>query len=336
MATLFYDKDADLSLLNGKTIAVIGYGSQGHAHALNAKDSGANVIVGLHAGSKSVAKAEADGLKVFPVGEAVKQADIVMVLIPDTKQAQVYHDEIEPNLKPGAMLMFAHGFNIHFKSIEPPSNIDVTMVAPKAPGHRVREVFKEGAGTPGLLAVYQDATGNAKALAMAYARAIGCTRAGVIETTFKEETETDLFGEQAVLCGGVTALVRSAFETLVKAGYQPEVAYFECLHELKLIVDLMYEGGLSYMWYSVSDTAEYGGYVVGDHIEQDVKEYFAEVIHNIQDGSFARKWIAENQAGLPEFKQRRKREHDLLIEEVGGKLRPMMSFLNAKSIKQES
>jgi len=336
MATLFYDKDADLSLLNGKTIAVIGYGSQGHAHALNAKDSGANVIVGLHAGSKSVAKAEADGLKVFPVGEAVKQADIVMVLIPDTKQAQVYHDEIEPNLKPGAMLMFAHGFNIHFKSIEPPSNIDVTMVAPKAPGHRVREVFKEGAGTPGLLAVYQDATGNAKALAMAYARAIGCTRAGVIETTFKEETETDLFGEQAVLCGGVTALVRSAFETLVKAGYQPEVAYFECLHELKLIVDLMYEGGLSYMWYSVSDTAEYGGYVVGDHIEQDVKEYFAEVIHNIQDGSFARQWIAENQAGLPEFKQRRKREHDLLIEEVGGKLRPMMSFLNAKSIKQES
>ncbi len=336
MATLFYDKDADLSLLNGKTIAVIGYGSQGHAHALNATDSGAKVIIGLHPGSKSAAKAEADGLKVYSVGEAVKQADIVMVLIPDTKQAQVYHDEIEPNLKAGAMLMFAHGFNIHFKAIEPPATIDVTMVAPKAPGHRVREVFKEGAGTPGLLAVYQDATGNAKALAMAYARAIGCTRAGVIETTFKEETETDLFGEQAVLCGGVTALVRSAFETLVKAGYQPEVAYFECMHELKLIVDLMYEGGLSYMWYSVSDTAEYGGYLVGDHIERDVKEYFAEVIHNIQDGSFAREWIAENQAGLPEFKQRRKREHDLLIEEVGGKLRPMMSFLNAKSIKQES
>ncbi|MBE2185122.1 MAG: ketol-acid reductoisomerase [Anaerolineae bacterium] len=336
MATLFYDKDADLSLLDGKTIAVIGYGSQGHAHALNATDSGVKVIVGLHEGSKSAAKAEADGLKVYSVGEAVKQADIVMVLIPDTKQAQVYHDEIAPNLKAGAMLMFAHGFNIHFKSIEPPTNIDVTMIAPKAPGHRVREVFKEGAGTPGLLAVYQDATGNAKALAMAYARAIGCTRAGVIETTFKEETETDLFGEQAVLCGGVTALVRSAFETLVKAGYQPEVAYFECMHELKLIVDLMYEGGLSYMWYSVSDTAEYGGYLVGDHIEADVKEYFAEVIHNIQDGSFARQWIAENQAGLPEFKQRRKREHDLLIEEVGGKLRPMMSFLKAKSIKQES
>jgi ketol-acid reductoisomerase len=232
--------------------------------------------------------------------------------------------------------MFAHGFNIHFKQIQPPASVDVTMVAPKAPGHRVREVFREGAGTPGLVAVHQDATGQARALALAYAKAIGCTRAGVIETTFKEETETDLFGEQVVLCGGVTALIRSAFETLVKAGYQPEVAYFECLHELKLIVDLMYEGGLSYMWYSVSDTAEYGGYVVGDHVEQQVKEYFAEVLHNIQDGTFARNWIAENKAGLPEFKARRRREHNLLIEEVGGRLRPMMSFLNAKNIKQES
>ncbi len=336
MATLYYDKDADLALLNGKTLAVIGYGSQGHAHALNARDSGMHVIVGLHTGSKSAAKASADGLQVFSVAQAVAQADIIMILIPDTRQAQVYADEVAPNLKPGAMLMFAHGFNIHFKQIQPPASVDVTMVAPKAPGHRVREVFREGAGTPGLVAVHQDATGQARALALAYAKAIGCTRAGVIETTFKEETETDLFGEQVVLCGGVTALIRSAFETLVKAGYQPEVAYFECLHELKLIVDLMYEGGLSYMWYSVSDTAEYGGYVVGDHVEQQVKEYFAEVLHNIQDGTFARNWIAENKAGLPEFKARRRREHNLLIEEVGGRLRPMMSFLNAKNIKQES
>src|SRR5690606_37007988 len=234
------------------------------AHALNAKDSGLNVIVGLHEGSKSRAKAQADGLQVFSVADAVKQADVVMILIPDTLQAQVYDESVGPNLKPGSMLMFAHGFNIHYGQIKPPANVDVTMVAPKAPGHRVREVFKEGAGTPGLLAIFQDASGQAKARALAYAKAIGCTRAGVIETTFKEETETDLFGEQVVLCGGVTALIRSAFETLVKAGYQPDIAYFECLHELKLIVDLMYEGGMSYMWYSVSDTAEYGGYTVGD------------------------------------------------------------------------
>jgi len=336
MATLYYDKDADLSLLDGKTIAVIGYGSQGHAHALNAKDSGVNVVIGLHEGSKSRAKAEADGLKVLSVADATKAADIVMVVIPDTKQAQVYEESIGANLKPGAMLMFAHGFNIHFGEIKPPANVDVTMVAPKAPGHRVREVFKEGQGTPGLVAVHQDATGNAKALALAYAKAIGCTRAGVIETTFKEETETDLFGEQVVLCGGVTALVRSAFETLVKAGYQPEIAYFECLHELKLIVDLMYQGGLSYMWYSVSDTAEYGGYTVGDQVEQEMKEYFMEVLHNIQDGSFAKQWIEENKNGLPNFKGRRGQEHDLLIEKVGADLRQMMPFLNAKSIKQES
>ena len=335
MAVLYYDKDADLALLNGKTIAVIGYGSQGHAHALNAKDSGANVIVGLHEGSKSRAKAEADGLTVMSVADATKNADIVMVLIPDTMQAEVYHDSIEANLKPGASLMFAHGFNIHYGTIKPPSNVDVSMVAPKAPGHRVREVFKDGAGTPGLLAVAQDATGNAKAVALAYARAIGCTRAGVIETTFKEETETDLFGEQAVLCGGVTALIRSAFETLVKAGYQPEVAYFECLHELKLIVDLMYEGGMSYMWYSVSDTAEYGGYVVGDQVEEQVKEHFAGVLAQIQDGSFARQWIQENQTGRPNFRPRRQREHDLLIEQVGAELRDMMPFLHAKRIKQE-
>jgi ketol-acid reductoisomerase len=335
-ATLYYDKDADLSLLNGKTIAVIGYGSQGHAHALNAKDSGANVVIGLHEGSKSKAKAEADGLTVMSVADATKAADIIMVVIPDTKQADVYHESIEPNLKPGSMLMFAHGFNIHFGQIKPPANVDVTMIAPKAPGHRVREVFKEGAGTPGLIAVHQDATGNAKALALAYAKAIGCTRAGVIETTFKEETETDLFGEQVILCGGVTALIRAAFETLVKAGYQPEVAYFECLHELKLIVDLLYQGGLSYMWYSVSDTAEYGGYVTGDRIENLVKEDIAGVLDDIQSGKFANDWVAENKNGLPNFRQRRNQEHDLVIETVGAELRDMMTFLNAKRIKQES
>ena len=278
MATLYYDDDADLLLLDGKTIAVIGYGSQGHAHALNARDNGCKVIVGLHEGSRSIAKAEADGLSVFTVSEAAKQADIVMVLIPDTLQGSVYEAQIAPNLKTGAMLMFAHGFNIHFKEIVPPASVDVAMVAPKAPGHRVREVFTEGAGTPGLIAVEQDASGNAKALGLAYAKAIGCTRAGVIETTFKEETETDLFGEQVVLCGGVTALIRASFETLVKAGYQPEVAYFECLHELKLIVDLLYEGGLSYMWYSVSNTAEHGGYVIGDQFEESIKEEMAGVL----------------------------------------------------------
>ncbi|MBL8147270.1 MAG: ketol-acid reductoisomerase [Anaerolineae bacterium] len=337
MATMYYDNDADLSLLEGKTIAVIGYGSQGHAHAQNSRDNGCKVIIGLHEGSsRSKPKAEADGFEVYSVAEATAKADIVMVLIHDTIQGAVYAESIGPNLKPGSMLMFAHGFNIHFGQIVPPASVDVAMVAPKAPGHRVREVFTEGGGTPGLLAVEQDATGHARALALAYARAIGCTRAGVIETTFKEETETDLFGEQAVLCGGVTALVRSAFETLVKAGYQPEVAYFECMHELKLIVDLMYQGGLSYMWYSVSDTAEYGGYVVGDHIEADVKEYHAEVLHNIQDGSFAKQWIAEFQSGSPNFRQRRDREHDLLIEDVGARLRSMMPFVNPKQIKQQS
>lgn len=335
MATLYYDKDADLSLLNGKTIAVIGYGSQGHAHALNAKDSGVHVLIGLHANSKSRAKAEADGLRVMSVADATSAADVVMILTPDTTQAQIYQDEVAANLKPGSMLMFAHGFNIHFKQIQPPANVDVTMVAPKAPGHRVREVFKEGAGTPGLVAVAQDATGKAKAMALAYAKAIGCTRAGVIETTFKEETETDLFGEQVILCGGVTGLIRAAFQTLVSAGYQPEVAYFECMHELKLIVDLLYQGGLSYMWYSVSDTAEYGGYVVGDQIEDMVKEELDGVLHRIQDGTFANEWIAENKNGRPNFGPRRKQEHGLLIEQVGEELRDMMTFLNAKKIKQQ-
>ena len=335
MATLYYDNDADLDLLEGKTIAVIGYGSQGHAHALNARDNGQNVIIGLHEGSKSKAKAEADGLQVFTVAEATKRADIVMILIPDTRQAVVYEEHIAPNLKDDAMLMFAHGFNIHFKEIVPPASVDVSMVAPKAPGHRVREVFTEGAGTPGLVAVEQNATGNATALALAYAKAIGCTRAGVIETTFKEETETDLFGEQVVLCGGVTALIRASFETLVKAGYQPEVAYFECLHELKLIVDLLYEGGLSYMWYSVSNTAEQGGYVIGDQFEDTVKEEMAGVLQRIQNGEFAREWIDENKQGRPNFNARRQREHDLLIERVGADLRQMMPFLDAKNIKQQ-
>ncbi len=335
MATLYYDNDADLSLLAGKTIAVIGYGSQGHAHALNARDNGQNVIIGLHAGSTSKAKAEADGLEVFTVAEVAKRADIVMVLIPDTRQGAVYQEHIAPNLRDGAMLMFAHGFNIHFKEIVPPATVDVAMVAPKAPGHRVREVFTEGAGTPGLVAVEQDATGSAKATALAYAKAIGCTRAGVIETTFKEETETDLFGEQVVLCGGVTALIRASFETLVKAGYQPEVAYFECLHELKLIVDLLYEGGLSYMWYSVSNTAEHGGYVIGDQFEESIKEEMAGVLQDVQNGEFARKWIAENKAGRQNFNARRQREHDLLIERVGADLRQMMPFLDAKDIKQK-
>ncbi|MDE2821834.1 MAG: ketol-acid reductoisomerase [Chloroflexota bacterium] len=334
MAKLYYDQDADLTLLDGKTIAVIGYGSQGHAHALNARDNNQDVIVGLHAGSQSKAKAEADGLQVFTVAEASKRADVVMILIPDTRQAAVYEEHIAPNLKDGAMLMFAHGFNIHFKEIVPPESVDVAMVAPKAPGHRVREVFTEGAGTPGLVAIEQDASGNATALALAYAKAIGCTRAGVIETTFKEETETDLFGEQVVLCGGVTALIRASFETLVKAGYQPEVAYFECLHELKLIVDLLYEGGLSYMWYSVSNTAEHGGYVIGDQFEDTVKEEMAGVLQRIQNGEFARDWIDENRQGRPNFNARRQREHDLLIEKVGADLRQMMPFLDAKDIKQ--
>lgn len=334
-ATMYYEKHADLDLLKGKTIAVIGYGSQGHAHALNAKDSGLNVIIGLPETSKSRAKVQADGLEVFTPAEATKRADVVMIVAPDTVQADLYAEEVGPNLKDGAMLMFAHGFNIHFGTIVPPASVDVTMIAPKSPGHRVREVYQAGGGVPGLVAVYQDATGQAKEKALAYAKAIGCTRAGVIETTFKEETETDLFGEQAVLCGGVAALVRASFETLVKAGYQPEIAYFECMHELKLIVDLMYQGGLSYMWYSVSDTAEYGGYVTGDTIEGLVKEEMSGVLSRIQSGEFARNWIEENKQGRPNFAPRRKTEHDLLLEDVGANLRDMMTFLDAKRIKQD-
>ena len=334
MAKIYYENDADPALLAGKTIAIIGYGSQGHAHALNAHDHGAEVVVGLYEGSRSRARAEADGLTVLSVAEASARAEIINLLLPDTRQAQVYGESVAANLQPGNMLLFAHGFNIHFNTIVPPAHVDVAMIAPKAPGHRVREIYGEGAGVPALLAIHQDASGQTKEKALAYAHAIGCTRAGVIETTFKEETETDLFGEQVILCGGVTALVRAAFETLVKAGYQPEIAYFECLHELKLIVDLMYEGGLSYMWYSVSNTAEQGGYQIGDRFEDLVKEEMAGVLQRIQNGSFASDWIQENEQGLPNFLPRRQREHDLLLEDVGARLRDMMPFLAAKRIKQ--
>ncbi len=334
MAKLYYDQDADLSLLNGKTVAIIGYGSQGHAHALNLRDSGVSVIVGLHEGSKSRAKAEAEGLSVYPVTEAAARADIIMMLTPDTMQAAIYNESIAPNLKPGNTLMFAHGFNIRYGQIKPPAPVDVSMVAPKAPGHRVREVFREGAGTPALIAVEQDASGRAKAQALAYAKALGCTRAGVIETTFAEETETDLFGEQVVLCGGVTALVRAGFETLVKAGYQPEIAYFECLHELKLIVDLMYQGGLSYMWYSVSDTAEHGGYTAGSRIiTAETREEMAHILAEIQDGTYARNWIKENQEGRPWFNEQRAKERSHMIEQIGKELRAMMPFLQAKTVE---
>jgi ketol-acid reductoisomerase len=334
MAKLFYDNDADSSLLDNKTVAIIGYGSQGHAHALNLRDSGVKVVVGLHESSKSRAKAAAEGLTVYSVAEAAERADIIMMLIPDTLQAAVYHESVAPHLKPGDTLMFAHGFNIRYGQIKPPEHVDVSMVAPKAPGHRVREVFTEGAGTPGLVAVEQDASGNALAVALAYARGIGCTRAGVIETTFTEETETDLFGEQVVLCGGVTALVRAGFETLVKAGYQPEIAYFECLHELKLIVDLIYQGGLSYMWYSVSDTAEHGGYTAGERVvTSETREEMAHILAEIQDGTYANNWIKENQDGRPWFNPRRAQERSHMIEQVGVQLRDMMPFLNAKRLE---
>jgi ketol-acid reductoisomerase len=335
MATMFYDKDADLDLIRARKVAVIGYGSQGHAHALNLQDSGITVVVGLQSGSKSVEKAKAAGLKVMSVAEASTWADVIMVLIPDQHQAKVYRAEIEPHLSAGKMLMFAHGFAIRFNWIVPPANVDVTMVAPKAPGHRVREVFKEGAGTPGLLAVHQDVTGKGRATALSYARAIGCTRAGVIETTFAEETETDLFGEQAVLCGGTSALVKAGFETLIEAGYQPEIAYFECLHELKLIVDLMYRGGLQYMRYSISDTAEYGDYTAGSRIvTAETKATMRQLLKEIQSGEFAKRWIAENENGCPNFKSMREQDRNHPIEIVGAKLRDMMPFLDPVKLPQ--
>ncbi|WP_420644684.1 ketol-acid reductoisomerase [Candidatus Leptofilum sp.] len=334
MANIYYDKDADLTLLDGKKIAVLGYGSQGHAHSLNLQDSGANVRVGLYPGSKSWAKAEADGLTVKETREACAEADVIMVLVPDTKQAAVYKESIAPNLTAGKTLMFGHGFNIRFGQIVPPNDVDVSMVAPKSPGHRVREVYVEGVGTPALMAVEQDASGNAKAFALAYARALGCTRAGVLETTFAEETETDLFGEQAVLCGGVAALVEAGFNTLVEAGYQPEIAYFECLHELKLIVDLFYQGGLSYMRYSVSDTAEHGDYTGGPKIITDeTRQAMKQMLQDIRSGSYAEEWIDENVNGRPWFNQRRAEARTSKIEQVGKELRQMMPWLNAVEIE---
>jgi ketol-acid reductoisomerase len=328
MATMYYDDSADLTLIQGRKVAIIGYGSQGHAHALNLKDSGVDVRVGLPAASRSRAKAHAAGLTVGEVSEVAKWADVVMILIPDTSQARVYRDEIEPNLKPGDMLMFAHGFNIRFGAIKVRKDVDVSMVAPKSPGHRVRELYVEGAGTPALFAIEQDATGHARALTLSYAKGIGVMRAGVIETTFTEETETDLFGEQAVLCGGVSALIKAGFDTLVEAGYQPEIAYFECLHELKLIVDLIYQGGLNYMRYSVSDTAENGDYTGGPRIVTDAtRREMKKMLTEIQDGTYAKAWIAENEAGRPNFHQLREADRNHLIEQVGARLRKLMPFL---------
>ena len=328
MAKLYYDKDADLSFIQAKKVGIIGYGSQGHAHALNLRDSGVNVRVGLPAGSASRCKAEKDRLSVVSPSDAAAWADVVMILVPDTKQQKLYNESIAPHLSAGKTLMFAHGFNIRFGTIKPPANVDVSMIAPKAPGHRVREVFTEGGGTPALLAVEQDASGRAKALALSYAKGLGCTRAGVLETTFTEETETDLFGEQAVLCGGVSALIKAGFETLAAAGYQPEVAYFECLHELKLIVDLIYRGGLSYMRYSISDTAEHGDYTAGPRIvTQQTRDEMKKLLAEIRDGSFARKWIEENEKGCPNFLAMRKAEQQHPIEQLGPGLRAMMPFL---------
>jgi ketol-acid reductoisomerase len=335
MAKIFYDKDADLSLIRAKKVAIIGYGSQGHAHALNLRDSGVDVVVGLAPTSKSVAKAKAAGLKVSSVAEASAWADVIMLLVPDTTQARLYTAEVLPYLAAGKTLMFAHGFNIRFNTITPRADIDVSMIAPKGPGHRVRETYEAGGGVPALIAVHQDATGKAHAQALSYAAAIGAARAGVLETTFAEETETDLFGEQAVLCGGVSELVKAGFETLVNAGYQPEVAYFECLHELKLIVDLMYRGGLRYMRYSISDTAEYGDYVSGPRIvDAHAKETMGKILAEIRSGEFAKKWIAENETGRKWFTAHRAKERDHIVENVGEKLREMMPFLDPVKSEQ--
>jgi ketol-acid reductoisomerase len=330
MAQMYYDKDADLSLLKDKTIGVIGYGSQGHAQAQNLRDSGLKVIIGSIP-DELAGQAKRDGFQVMSIAEAAQAADIIVMLVPDQVQRQVYYSEVEQGLKPGKMLMFAHGFNIHYGQILPPPDVDVTMVAPKGPGHRLREVFVQGSGVPALVAVQQDATETAKQVALAYAKGIGATRAGVLTTTFKEETETDLFGEQTVLCGGVSALVKTAFETLVEAGYQPEVAYFECMHELKLIVDLFYEGGMKYMRYSVSDTAEYGDYTRGPRvIDECVRETMREILEEIQDGTFAREWILENLAGRPGFMALRRQNAEHPIEQVGAELRAMMPWLKEK------
>ena len=333
MAKIFYDQDCNLDLLKDKTVAVIGFGSQGHAHALNLRDSGINVVVGLYHGSKSWAKAESHGLKVMTADEATKAADIIMILVNDEKQPKLYKESIEPNLKEGKAIAFAHGFNIHFGQIVPPPYVDVIMIAPKGPGHTVRSQYEEGKGVPALVAVHQDYTGKALDIALAYAKGIGASRAGIILTTFKEETETDLFGEQAVLCGGLTELIKAGFDTLVEAGYQPEIAYFECLHEMKLIVDLIWQGGLSLMRYSISDTAEYGDYMTGKRIiTEETRKEMKKVLEEIQNGTFAKKWILENMAGRPEFNSIRKREQNLLIEQVGKELRKMMPWI--KPIKE--
>src|SRR5688572_15276766 len=327
-AKIYYDQDADLGLLKGKSIAIIGYGSQGHAHALNLRDSCQNVVVGLYNGIKSWARAEKDGLRVTTVAEAAQRSDVEMILLPDQSQRQVFEESIKGVLGKGKMLMFAHGFNIHFNQVVPPPDVDVSMIAPKAPGHVMRDLFTQGPGVPALVAVYQDVSGKARDLALAYGRAVGCTRAGVIETTFKEETETDLFGEQTTLCGGVSHLIKAAFETLVEAGYQPEVAYFECMHEMKLIVDLFYQGGLAYMRYSVSDTAEYGDYTRGPRIiNNETRAEMRKILGEIQRGQFAREWVLENQANRAEFLAVRKREAEHPIEEVGARLRKMMSWI---------
>ncbi len=333
MSKIYYQSDCDVNVLKGKTVAIIGYGSQGHAHALNLRESGVNVVIGLHQGGKSWPKAEAAGFKVYTVAEATKLADIVMILINDERQAKVYRESIESNLKDGAALAFAHGFNIHFKQIVPPENIDVFMIAPKGPGHTVRSEYQEGKGVPCLVAIHQDYTGKALDVALAYAAGIGGARAGVLETTFKCETETDLFGEQAVLCGGVTALMKAGFETLVEAGYDPKNAYFECIHEMKLIVDLIYKGGFSMMRYSVSDTAEFGDYETGKRIiTEETKKEMKKVLEEIQDGTFASKWIAENNNGRAHFNAKRNLEASHQLEQVGREIRNMYSWNDSESI----
>jgi ketol-acid reductoisomerase len=335
MAKTHYDNNADLSLIQAKKVAIIGYGSQGHAHSLNLKDSGVQVKVGLAANSKSIAKAQKAGLEVDTVAAATAWADVVMILAPDQVQAKIYAEDVAPNLKAGALLLFAHGFNIHFKTIVPAKNIDVGLAAPKAPGHRVREVFTEGGGVPGLIAIHQDATGNAHALTLSYLKGIGCTRAGVLETTFKEETETDLFGEQAVLCGGVSALIKAGYETLVEAGYQPESAYFEVLHELKLIVDLIYRGGLAYMRYSISDTAEWGDYVSGPRVINDEsRKAMKQILTEIQNGEFAKRFLADQGSGRKEFQAFRDAEAEHPIEIVGKQLRASMPFLDPVTVEE--
>jgi ketol-acid reductoisomerase len=335
-AQIRYDKDADPSLIRAKKVAIIGYGSQGHAHALNLRDSGVSVCIGLQEGSRSRAKAEAQKLPVLSVRDAAEKSDVIMILAPDTTQPSIYREHIEPSLKAGKTLMFAHGFNIRYETIKPPKDVDVSMIAPKGPGHRVRETFVEGGGVPALLAVHNDASGKADAVALSYAYGIGAGRAGVLTTTFTEETETDLFGEQTVLCGGTSELVKAAFTTLVEAGYQPEIAYFECLHELKLIVDLMYRGGLSYMRYSISDTAEYGDYVSGPRVvTAATRAAMKDILGEIKDGTFAKKWIAENATGRPEYTKKKREERQLLVEQVGAKLRQMMPFVDPVTLNPE-